>query len=90
MRRAISSSDPLSTNTRRPRTSAGTSSSSRTSNGQTRADSRPKAPAPNAAVTAIRVALSPSADWSWKSGRIPASTSMVTVETAHTATLRPI
>jgi hypothetical protein len=38
---------------------------------------------------AMVVALSPSGDCRWKSGRIPASTSMVTVETAHTATLRP-
>ena len=74
-------------NTSSPSTSAGTSSNSRTSSGQTSADSTPKAPAPTAAVTAIVVALSPSADWSRKSGRIPASTSIVSVETAHTATL---
>ncbi|GHH34430.1 hypothetical protein GCM10018775_07070 [Streptomyces umbrinus] len=48
----------------------------------------PNAPAPSAAVMAICVALSPSADWILKSGRIPASASMVTVDTAHTATLR--
>lgn len=57
--------------------------------GQTSADSRPKAPAPTAAVMAMSVALSPSGDWSRKSGRIPASTSMVSVDTAHTVTLRP-
>ncbi len=76
-------------NTSSPSTSAGTRSRSRTSSGHTRAESSPKAPAPKAAVTAMSVALSPSADRSRKSGRIPASTSMVTVETAHTATLRP-
>ncbi|EYT82971.1 hypothetical protein CF54_10195 [Streptomyces sp. Tu 6176] len=88
-RRASSSSEPLRKNTSSPRTSAGTSSSSRTSSGQTTAERTPKAPAPRAAVTAMVVALSPSADWSRKSGRIPASTSMVTVETAHTVMLRP-
>ncbi len=37
----------------------------------------------------MSVALSPFAERSRKSGRIPARTSMVTVETAHTAMLRP-
>src|SRR5690606_13657881 len=89
-RRASHSSPPLRKNTSRPRTSAGTSSSSRTSRGHTSADSRPKAPAPSAAVTAMSVALPPSAERSRKSGRRPASSSMVRVETTHTATLRPI
>ncbi len=89
MRRASSSREPLRKKTSRPRTRAGTSSSSRTRSGHTTAESTPKAPAPHAAVTAICVALSPSADWSRKSGRRPARTSMVTVETAHTVTLRP-
>lgn len=88
-RSAISSSPPLRKKTSSPSTSAGTSSSSRTRSGHTSADSRPKAPAPNAAVTAIRVALSPSTDWIRKSGRMPASTSIVRVDTAHTVTLRP-
>ncbi|CAM5733599.1 hypothetical protein SHIRM173S_05869 [Streptomyces hirsutus] len=90
IRSATSRSAPLRKNTSRPRTSAGTSSSRRTSSGHTSADSRPKAPAPNAAVTAMSVALSPSAERSRKSGRMPASTSMVRVATAHTVTLRPI
>lgn len=89
-RSATHSRAPLRKNTSRPRTRAGTSSSSRTRSGQTSADSRPKAPAPSAAVTAMSVALLPSADRSRKSGRMPARTSMVSVETAHTVTLRPI
>ncbi|MGX1240773.1 hypothetical protein RKD46_001877 [Streptomyces pseudovenezuelae] len=88
-RSASSSSAPLRKKTRSPRTRVGTSRKSRTSSGHTTADSTPKAPAPNAAVTAIRVALSPLGDWSRKSGRMPASTSIVRVETTHTVTLRP-
>lgn len=41
-------------------------------------------------MTAMSVALLPSADRSRKSGRMPASASIVSVETAHTVTLRPI
>ena len=63
-------------------------SSELTSSGHTRADSRPKAPAPQAAVKAVLVTVSPLSAWSWKSGRIPASASMVSVETAHTEITR--
>lgn len=63
-------------------------SRARTRTGQTRADRRPKAPAPQAAVKAVLVTVSPSSDWSWKSGRAPASTSMVRVDTAQTAVTR--
>lgn len=88
-RRAISSSEPFRKKTSRPSTRAGTSSRARTSRGHTSADRRPKTPAPAAAVTAIRVALSPLSDWSRKSGSAPARTSMVSVDTAHTVMLRP-
>ncbi len=86
--RAISSSEALRKKTRRPSTKAGTSSRARTSRGQTSALSSPNAPAPAAAVIAIRVALSPSADWSRKSGRTAARTTMVTVPTAQTTSTR--
>jgi hypothetical protein len=89
MRSAISSSEPFRKNTRPPRTRAGTRSSARTSTGHTSALSSPNAPAPTAAVTAIRVGLSPLADWILKSGRIPASTAIVAVAAAHTASTRP-
>src|SRR5690242_1379879 len=88
MRRAMSSKDPFRKKTSRPRTRAGTRSSARTSRGHTSEESRPKTAAPTPAVTAIRVALSPLLDSSWKSGSTPARTSMVTVDTAHTAMLR--
>lgn len=87
-RRAISSSEPLRKKTSAPRTSAGTMSRDRTRTGHTRAESRPNAPAPQAAVNAVLVMVSPSSDWSWKSGRAPTSTSMVRVETAQTAITR--
>lgn len=89
-RKASSSSEPLRKNTSRPSTSAGTSSTARTSTGQTSALSRPKAPAAAAAVTAMRVGLSPPGDWMRKSGRIPASTAIVAVTTAHTTSTRTI
>lgn len=89
-RSASSSSEPLRKNTSRPSTSAGTSSTARTSTGQTSALSRPKAPAAAAAVTAMRVGLSPVGDWMRKSGRIPASTAIVAVDTAHTTSTRTI
>lgn len=85
---AISSIEPFSTKTSSPSTSAGSNSIARTSNGHTSALSRPNAPAPLAAVIAIRVALSPVPDFSRKSGRTPASASMVSVDTAHTAVTR--
>lgn len=88
IRRAISSRDPLRKKTSNPSTRAGTSSNALTSRGHTSDDSRPKTPAAAAAVTAICVALSPLSDCNWKSGSTPARTSIVTVETAHTAMLR--
>ncbi|AKA09016.1 hypothetical protein SAZ_33655 [Streptomyces noursei ZPM] len=86
---ATSSSEPLRKNTNNPSTSAGTNSSARTSSGHTRALSRPNAPAPSAAVSAVRVRLSPPAAWSRKSGSTAARASRVRLETPQTAsTLR--
>ncbi len=87
-RSAISSSEPLRKKTRAPRTSAGTMSRARTRTGQTSAESRPNAPAPQAAVKAVLVMVSPSSDWSRKSGRMPASASRVRADAAQTAITR--
>ena len=87
-RSAIRSSEPFRKNTRRPSTSAGTSRNARTTRGHTSALSRPKAPAPQAAVSATRVMLSPLSEVSLKSGRMPASSIMVSVETTHTTITR--